>query len=114
MPFCNDRRMPKKHPIRPHLEAWRRKMDKSQEWLANELGTHHTSVGRWEKGIAGVDNATFEQIARIYGITPAELAASPEDAEKARHVDRLMRALHQMDEEGLRTLATMAERLIPR
>lgn len=112
--MCNDRRMPKKHPIRPHLLAWRNKMNKSQEWLANELGTAHSSVGRWERGIAGVDDATFEQIARIYGISPAELSAAPGEAAKAQQVDRLMRALSQMDEEGLRTLATMAERLIPR
>lgn len=88
-------------------------MDKSQQWLANELGTHHTSVSRWEKGEAGVDDATFDAIARAYGITVAELSAHPDDAGKAQALDRLMRALQSMDEEGLRALATMAERLTP-
>ena len=106
--------MPKKHPIRPHLLAWRQKMDKTQEWLANELGTSHSTVLRREKGTAGVDDATFAEIARIYGITVAELSASPEDAAKAKEMDRLMRALRDMDEDGLRALATMAERLTPR
>jgi transcriptional regulator with XRE-family HTH domain len=106
--------MPKKHPVRPHLLAWRLKMDKSQEWLANELGTHHSTVLRWEKGSAGVDEATFSAIAKAYGITVAELAGAPDDAAKARELDRLLRALRDMDEDGLRALATMAERLTPR
>jgi transcriptional regulator with XRE-family HTH domain len=112
-PSCDYRRMVKRHPIRPHLLAWRRKMDKSQEWLANELRTHHTSVLRWEKGTAGVDDGTFAEIARIYGITEAELSASPDEAGKARELHRLMTILPKMDEEGMRALATLAERLQP-
>lgn len=106
--------MVKKHPVRPHLRAWRKHLDKTQQWLANELGTEHSTVGRWEKGQAGVDDATFESIAKAYGITIAELSAPPGDAAKAQQLDRLMRALPLLDEEGLRTVATMAERLTPR
>lgn len=111
--FCDHRRMPKKHPIRPHLLAWRLKMDKSQEWLANELGTHHSTVLRWEKGTAGVDDQTFAGIAKAYGVTIAELSGRPEDASKARELDRLLRALPEIDEEGMRALAVMAERFRP-
>jgi transcriptional regulator with XRE-family HTH domain len=111
---CDDRRMPKKHPIRLHLMSWRTFLDRTQEWLAAELGVAHSTVLRWEKGTAGVDEATFAAIAQVYGITIAELSAPPADAPKARELDRLMRALPNMDEEGLRALATMAERLAPR
>jgi transcriptional regulator with XRE-family HTH domain len=105
--------MPKKHPTRPHLLAWRRKMDKTQQWLAGALGVDHSSVLRWERGTAGVDDATFKAIANAYGITVAELSAPPCQSGKARELDRLMRAVREMDEEGLRALATMAERLTP-
>ena len=111
---CEYRRMPKKHPVRPYLLAWREHLDKTQEWLANELGTHHSTVLRWEKRGAGVDDQTFAAIAKAYGITVAELSAPPGEAAKARQMDRLLRAIPKMDEEGLRTLATMAERLTPR
>lgn len=107
---CDYRRMPKKHPIRPHLFAWRTSMNRSQEWLAGELGTHHSTVLRWEKGVAGVDDQTFQRIAKAYGITVAELEGRPEDAPKARELDRLLRALPEIDEEGMRALAVLAER----
>jgi transcriptional regulator with XRE-family HTH domain len=105
--------MPKKHPNRPYLLAWRRHLEKSQEWLAGELGTSHSTVLRWEKGQAGVDEKTFAEIARVYGITPAELSAHPNDASRSRELDRLWKAVAAMDNDGLHALATMAERLKP-
>jgi transcriptional regulator with XRE-family HTH domain len=110
---CDHRHMQKKHPLRPHLHAWRLKMGKTQEWLADQIGCAHSTVLRWEKGAAGVDDATFSAIAKAYGITVAELSARPCQSGKARELDRLMRAVREMDEEGLRALATMAERLTP-
>lgn len=106
--------MAKHHPLRPHLRAWRTTLGYTLEWVAEQIGAHHSSVLRWEKGTAGVDDATFAAIAKVYGITVAELAGTPADAPKHREMDRLLRALPRMDEEGLRALAVMAERLLPR
>ena len=110
MPKCG---MVKKHPIRPHLRVWRKKLGLKQKWLANEIGTHASNVLRQERGDIGVDDATFEAIAKAYGITVAELSAPPKDADKARAMDRLLKAVKALDAEGVVTLASFAERLKP-
>lgn len=96
---------------RPYLLAWRKKLNWTQSRLANELRTDHTTIGRYEKGQLRVDDATFARIAEVYGITPAELAAPPEEAERAREMHRIMTAIRDLDEGALRALADMAERL---
>jgi hypothetical protein len=106
-------RMVKKHPIRPHLLAWRKKLAKTQFWLANELQTSQSNVQRQERGDIGVDDQTFSDIAKAYGITVAELSVSPEDADKARALDRLLRAVKKMDAEGISALASFAELIKP-
>lgn len=106
--------MVKKHPIRPHLHAWRKAVGKTAQWLANELGTSHSTVLRYESGETGVDDDTFAAIATAYGITLAELSSAPRDASKAQALDRLMTAVRDMDEETLQTLAGLAERLHPK
>lgn len=108
---CDFPRMRKAHPKRPHLLAWRLHFGKSQEWLAEQIGTHHATVLRQEKGAAGVDDQTFAAIARAYGISVEELSAPPSEASKARAVGRLMRAIRELDERGLSTLAGLAEQL---
>ena len=60
-----------------------------------------------------MDDATFEAIAKAYGITVAELSAPPKDADKARAMDRLLKAVKALDAEGVVTLASFAERLKP-
>jgi transcriptional regulator with XRE-family HTH domain len=104
-------RMAKRHPIRPHLRAWRLHFGKTLEWLANELGTSHSTVIRWESGENGVQQETFEAIARVYGITLAELSAPPTDAGRARELHRIMLALQAMDDRRLQRLADLAEDL---
>ena len=96
---------------RPYLRPWRKKLGWSQMRLANELGTTHTTIGRYEKGTLKVDDATFANIARVYGITEAELSAHPDDAVRAREMHRIMIAVRELDEVALRALADMAERL---
>jgi len=103
--------MTKKHPIRPHLKAWRKFMKKTQVWVANEIGTTHSNYLRQEKGETGVDDATFEAIARAYGITVVELLAHPDDAEKARALNRLLNAVRHLDSEALAVVAGFAERI---
>lgn len=61
-----------------------------------------------------MDDATFAAIARFYGITPAELEASPSDAERARALHRLYTLAKGMDTEALAALATMAGRMSPK
>jgi transcriptional regulator with XRE-family HTH domain len=97
--------------IRPYLLAWRKKLNWTQSRLANELGTDHTTIGRYEKGQLRVDDATFSRIAEAYGISPAELSAPPEEAERAREMHRIMTAVRDLDDGSLRALADMAERL---
>ncbi|MFH5946495.1 helix-turn-helix domain-containing protein [Roseomonas xinghualingensis] len=113
MPWCDHRRMVKHHPKRPHLKAWRIHMGRTQEWLANELGTSHSTVLRQERQETGVDDQTFQAIADAYGITPAELSANPSDREKAKQLDRLLNAIRNMDSDGVALIAGFAERLKP-
>lgn len=86
-------------------------MGKTLVWLANEIGTSHSTVQRQEKGKLGVDDATFAAIARAYGISVAELSADPADSEKARELARLMDMLKQLDARSVRTLADLSEQL---
>ena len=110
---CENARMPKKHPIRPYLFAWRTKMGKSSEWLANELGTVHSTVLRHESGRHGVDDATFKAIAAAYGITVAELSAHPDHSHRARALHRLLETLPKLDDRKVERLADLAEDLKP-
>lgn len=105
--------MRKMHPIRPFLRKWREHFDKSQEWVANETGTSHSSVSRAEAGKTGVDEATFEAIARAYGISVAELSADPAEAVRARELGRLLALARELDDGKLKRLADLAEDLLP-
>lgn len=91
------------HPSRPFLMAWRKRQGMSKLALAKALGVAHTSVGRWEEG-GGVDDKTFEAIARLYGITPAQLSAHPDEAERAALMGQLMERVQRLDADRLRLL----------
>lgn len=109
--LCDKSAMRKAHPIRPHLRAWRLKMEKTQEWLAERIGRDQSNVNKAESGKAGVDEQTFAKIADAYGITVAELSAHPDEAPRAKQMHRLMQAMRTMDRDGLETLARLAEQL---
>ena len=108
---CHGPGMRKAHPVRPHLRAWRLKMERTQEWLAEAIGKDQSNVNKAEAGKSGVDDETFSRIADAYGITIAELSAHPDEAPRAREMHRLMTAVQTMDREGLETLARLAEQL---
>jgi uncharacterized protein YigA (DUF484 family) len=93
--------MTKSHPIRPHLLAWRRQMDKTQQEVAFALNVSHSTIQRQESGRAGVDDASFAEIARFYQITPAELSAPPSEAKRAQELHRLLTAARDMDAQSL-------------
>lgn len=103
--------MPKTHPIRPYLGAWRVRMQKPLTWLADRIGVSHSTIQRQEKGKIGVDERTFAAIADAYGISVAELSAHPNDAEKAKELDRLLRRLQSLNARSIRTLADLSEQL---
>jgi transcriptional regulator with XRE-family HTH domain len=105
--------MVRKHPARPHLKAWRNFLGKTSQWVANEIGTYHSTILRYEDGVSGVDDATFAALAKAYGVSVAELSVAPADAPRAREMDRILRAIQQMDTEGLAAVAAIAERLKP-
>lgn len=109
--LCKTQRMPRRHPIRPYLRAWRTHFEMTAERLAGLLGMHHSTVIRQETGLIGVDDATFSAIADAYGISIAELSAAPADREKAQQLARLLGCVRHMDERGLRTLADLAEQI---
>lgn len=100
--------MAKMHPRRPHLRAWREHFGLTLEALAEKMSCAISSVHRWESGAYGVQDETFQEIARVYGITVAELSAPPGEAERARNLHRLMTAISDMDDQRLRRLADLA------
>ena len=61
-----------------------------------------------------MDEATFAAIAKAYGISVAELSASPADADRARELGRLLDVARRLDAKGLRTLADLSEQFAPR
>ena len=103
--LSDHRLMRNKLPIRPFLRAWREHFDWSQDTIANKVGTIHSTVSRWERGVSGVDDETFLRIADAYGITVAELSAHPDDAEQAKALGEVLEKLRGMSAAQLRGLA---------
>lgn len=68
--------------MRPHkvpdhwLTRARRKSRMTQKALALALNIHPVSVNRWERGTRNPSLATIREIARILGMTVAELLDS--------------------------------------
>lgn len=103
--------MVKQHTIRPFLKAWRKKLGKRQVWLAEEIGSHQSNIGRQERGDIGVGDTTFAAIAKAYGITVEELSVHPDEAAKAQALHRLTKAVQKLDTESIAILAGLAERM---
>lgn len=103
--------MKKRHPIRPHLRAWRIHFDETLEGLAEKLRISHSTIQRWETGAIGVDDKQFAEIARVYGITLAELSEHPSERERMQKMDQVLQLVRDLDAEGLAAVATLASRL---
>ena len=108
---CDIQTMRRPHPIRPYLLAWRHLRGLSQEIVAERLGIHYATLGRYERGELGVNDETFAEIAEAYGVSVAELSAHPQHQERAKALGRVLEAVKALDEEGLAALAVLAERL---
>ena len=61
--------MTKVHPIR----VYRLERQLTQGQLANQLKVDRVTVARWENGTRNIDPEKLREIAKITGISPAEL-----------------------------------------
>lgn len=102
------------------VRAWLVEHGKTQTWLAAEIGRSYRkinvstlSVLLHDKGGPGVDQQTsalVPAISAITGIHPAELAATPEDAELLEAA----REIREADPEQHRALLAMARAMRPK
>ena len=103
--------MSKKQPIRSHIRAWRLEVGLTLLQAAIATGMDSANLSRAERGLAGMDDASFAALAQAYGITVAELSAPPEERHRAKQMGRVMAALQTLDEKSLAALAELAERM---
>jgi transcriptional regulator with XRE-family HTH domain len=76
-------------------------MNSTQQSLADVIGTTHSAVQRAERGLQGVDDQTFESIAKAYGISITELSMAPAEQEKAREMDRALQRMRTLTAQQL-------------
>ena len=62
-----------------HLRAWRRAQRLTLLYVAETVGTTHSTVLRWEKGKQAVPPEKFDERAQVYGCTTTELSYDPND-----------------------------------
>ena len=58
------------------IRRWRRSRNRSQRWLADEVGVHVNTVTRWEAGGIDPDDAALPRIAAVLGVAVGELGPS--------------------------------------
>ena len=103
--------MSKKQPLRSHIRDWRLERGLTLLQAAQLAGIDTGNLSRAERGLSGMDDATFAALAKVYGVSVAELSVAPEQAPRARQMGRLMTVMQTLDEKNLATLADLAERL---
>ncbi len=67
----------KKRPLNPHLRDARLSRGWSQQELADEVGTTHVNVSRWERGETFPSLFFRKRLCEVFGKTPAELDLVP-------------------------------------
>lgn len=80
-----------------NIRSCRRKMDMTQEQLAERLGVSFQSVSRWENGTTYPDMELLPVLAKIFGVT----------------LDMLMRIPEQQAEENFQKLMEDLEKAVP-
>ena len=55
------------------IRRWRRSRNRSQRWLADEVGVHVNTVARWERNGIDPDHAALPRIAAALGVAVGEL-----------------------------------------
>lgn len=66
------------------ISTYRKSLGISQEELGARLGVSRQAVSKWETGAAVPDMENLLSLAREFGVSVAELTATPEPAESAR------------------------------
>lgn len=76
------------------IREYRKKMDMTQEEMANRLGVTAPAVNKWENGKSQPDIMLLAPIARLLGITPDTLLSFQEEL-SSDEVNHLIRELEQ-------------------
>ncbi|MCM1055709.1 MAG: helix-turn-helix domain-containing protein [Bacteroides sp.] len=83
--------------IGKNIRSCRRKMELTQEQLAERLGVSFQSVSRWENGLAYPDIELLPLLTEIFGVTADELLDIPQEKkEKAEY--ELLRELSELSQ----------------
>lgn len=83
--------------IGENIRNCRRKMNLTQEQLAERLGVSFQSVSRWENDLTYPDMELIPALTGIFGISADELLGVPE-AKREREAEELLRELKELSE----------------
>ncbi|NBV62681.1 MAG: XRE family transcriptional regulator [Rhodobacteraceae bacterium] len=59
-----------------HLRRWRERAGLTQAQVANQIGVLQTTISFWEIGRHGIPTAQLATLAKMYGVSEAELGAA--------------------------------------
>ena len=59
-----------------HLRRWRERAGLTQSQVANRIGVIQTTISFWELGRNGVPTDQLATLAKMYGVSEAELGAA--------------------------------------
>lgn len=82
-----------------HLRAWREAVGLTQQQVANKVGTTHATVSRWESGVQAIPPKKFNELAAVYGATPAELLFPPADRTMAQRLHRAVEIIKNLNDQ---------------
>ena len=97
-----------------HVRSWLRLRKKSQKTLAHDMGVSEPTVSKWLSGAQGMSVAQLFELAKLLDCQPAGLLSSPDEAQRAARLRRLMELASGLDDAGLETLIAVAEQISPR
>lgn len=83
-------------PMHKHLRAWRHLAGLTQAEVASSVATTHATVSRWEAGVLSIPAEKLNDLALLYGATPAELLFSPTDRGMARRLHRAAKLIEAL------------------
>lgn len=83
--------------IGENIRSFRRKMNLTQEQLADRLGVSFQSVSRWENGLTYPDMELLPALTGIFGISADELLGVSE-AKKEQAAEELLKELKELSE----------------
>jgi transcriptional regulator with XRE-family HTH domain len=67
--------------------------------VATALGTTHTTILRYERGVMKPTVEVLRELARVYGCVPAELEFAPVERARGRRLHDAGELLREMDAE---------------